>query len=143
MFNYDWFNDTAYQCQIEEARTRCIKNRFPKLKPEELEKDRKVKKFRNELIVRTLIYLRDGFSYEIKELANVPSKSHLCFECMPVDDQYKVGAFVVTVPYEEIARVEIFAVHPDEKPDDLPQITGFRAPGSLEQMQSDAAPSGK
>ena len=132
MFNYDWFNDTAYHRQIEEARNRCARNHFPKIKPEEFEKDRKVKKFRNELTVRTLVYLRDGFSYEITELADVPRKSPLCFECMPVDDQYKVGAFVVTVPYEEIVRVEIFAVHPDEKPDDLPQITGFRAPGSPE-----------
>jgi hypothetical protein len=45
---------------------------------------------------------------------------------MPVDERYKVGAFVVTVPFEEIVRVEVFAVHPTEKPDDLPQITGFR-----------------
>jgi hypothetical protein len=56
----------------------------------------------------------------------VDSKSHLVFECAPVDEHYKVGAFVVTVPFEEIVRVEAFAVHPDEKPEDLPQITGFR-----------------
>ena len=44
-----------------------------------------------------------------------------------MDDHYKVGAFVVSVPFEEIVRVEVYAVHPDEKPEDLPQITGFRA----------------
>ncbi len=68
----------------------------------------------------------DGFSYEVKQFAEVNSKSHLVFECEPVDEQYKVGAFVVTVPFEEIVRVEVFSVHPSEKPDDMPQITGFR-----------------
>ena len=143
MFNYDWFNESAYQRQVDEARGRCVRNHFPKAKPEEWDKDKKIKKFRNELLIRTLIYLRDGFSYEVKEIADVPSKSHLCFECMPVDDQYKVGAFVVTVPYEEVVRVEIFAVHPAEKPDDLPQITGFRAPGSQEAGAQEQASGGK
>lgn len=138
MFNYDWFNDSAYLHQIEEARNRCTQHHFPDSGPDQWDKDRKIKKFRNELLVRTLIYLRDGFSYEVKEIADVPSKSHLCFECMPVDDQYKVGAFVVTVPYEEIVRVEVFAVHPSEKPDDLPQITGFRAAGQHEHGVSDS-----
>lgn len=126
MFNYDWFNGTPYAHQIEEARFRCTRNHFPKISPDDWDRNKKVVKFRDELVIRTLLYLRDGFSYEIRELAELPSKSHLCFECMPVDEQYKVGAFVVTVPYEEISRVEVFAVHPSEKPDDLPQITGFR-----------------
>ena len=82
--------------------------------------------FVSELEDRTLIYLRDGFSYEVREFAEVSSKSHLAFECEPVDEHYKVGAFVVTVLFEEIVRVEVFAVHPDEKPNDSPQITGFR-----------------
>ncbi len=33
--------------------------------------------------------------------------------------------FVVTLPYEEIARVEVFAVHPSEKPQEAMRITGF------------------
>ncbi len=84
-------------------------------------------KFQADIELRILVYLRDGFSYEVKEIATVASRSHLVFECEPVDEQYKVGAFVVTVPFEEIVRVEVYAVHPSEKPDDLPQITGFRS----------------
>jgi hypothetical protein len=44
-----------------------------------------------------------------------------------VDEHYKVGAFVVTVPFDELVRVEVYAVHPSEKPENSPQITGFRA----------------
>ncbi len=142
MFNYDWFNDSPYANQIDEAKFRCTMNHFPDSDPEEWEKNKKIKKFRSELLVRTLIYLRDGFSYEVKEFADVPSKSHLCFECMPVDDQYKVGAFVVTVPFDELVRIEAFAVHPDEKPDDLPQITGFRAHHPSDQGLEEARPPG-
>jgi len=141
MFNHDWFNGQAYQFQVEEAKWRCALGHFPDLDPEERETNEELQQFRAELDVRTLIYLRDGFSYEIREFADVPSKSHLCFECMPVDEQYKVGAFVVTVPYEEIVRVEVFAVHPSEKPDDLPQITGFRTfDGPQEHPFTDSPP---
>ncbi len=73
------------------------------------------------------MYLRDGFSYEFKDFVDVMSKSHLTFECEPVDEQYKVGAFVVSVPFEDIVRIEVFAVPPDEMPVDMPSITGFRA----------------
>jgi len=34
---------------------------------------------------------------------------------------------VVAVPFDDIVRVEIFAVHPSEKPENLPLITGFRS----------------
>ena len=57
---------------------------------------------------------------------DVGLKGMLTFECEPVDEQYKVGAFVVSVLFEEIVRVEVFAVHPSEKPEDTPMITGFR-----------------
>ncbi len=126
MFNYDWFHGSAYLDQIEEARSRSTLKNFPQADPEQREQSEEAAKHKSELEVRTLIYLRDGFSYEVNEIADVPSRSHLVFECVPVDEQYKVGAFVVTVPFEEIVRVEVFAVHPSEKPDDLPQITGFR-----------------
>ncbi|MFQ5494838.1 MAG: hypothetical protein ACE5EX_05615 [Phycisphaerae bacterium] len=129
MFHYDWFHGTAYEQQQVEARWRCALHRFPDVDPEEAHDHEDLKKFHSELEVRTLIYLRDGFSYEIRGIANVDMKSHLVFECAPVDDQYKVGAFVVTVPFDEIVRVEVFAVHPSEKPDDMPQITGFRHSG--------------
>ena len=127
MFNYDWFHGQAFMQQKEEARQRCAVQHLPDVDPARHEEDQEFKKFRSELEERALIYLRDGFSYEIKEIANVTTKSHLVFECVPVDEQYKVGTFLVTVPFEEIVRVEVFAVHPSEKPDDLPQITGFRS----------------
>ncbi len=44
---------------------------------------------------------------------------------MPADEAYKVGCFVVTIPFDDICRVEIFAVHPEEKPEDMPSIKGF------------------
>jgi hypothetical protein len=128
MFNFDWFNGRPFQQQREEARQRCAARHFPDLAPELRTKDGEFQKFLGALETRCLVYLRDGFSYEFKGFAEVDSKTHLTFECEPVDDQYKVGAFVVTVPFEEIVRVEVFAVHPSEKPDEMPQITGFRAP---------------
>lgn len=140
MFNYDWFHGTPFEQQQEEARRRCLVNRFPERPPDSAETE-EIIAFRKELQLRTLIYLRDGFSYEVKQIAQVGSKSHLVFECEPVDDQYKVGAFVVTVPFEEIVRVEVFAVHPSEKPDDLPQITGFRHPADQpEPKHADSKP---
>lgn len=126
MFNYDWFHGRAYEQQIHEAEWRCVARRFPDVDRERLEANEEAQAFRKEVEARTLVYLRDGFSYEVKQFAELNSKSHLVFECEPVDEQYKVGAFVVTVPFEEIVRVEVFAVHPSEKPDDMPQITGFR-----------------
>ena len=127
MFDYDWFHGTAFQQQEEEARIRCTLSHFPKLDRETGPQDTEAAKFFDEVDVRRLIYLRDGFSYEVRELAEVSSKTHLVFECEPVDEQYKVGAFVVSVPFDEIVRVELFAVHPSEKPEDSPQITGFRS----------------
>jgi hypothetical protein len=127
MFHYDWFHGPAFEQQKEEARWRCALKRFRDVDREHAGDHEELMKFRSELEERTLIYLRDGFSYEVKEIADVSSKAHLVFECVPVDDQYKVGNFVVTVPFDEIVRVEVFAVHPSEKPEDMPQITGFRS----------------
>lgn len=127
MFNYDWFHGTPFQQQQEDAKIRCTLSHFPKLDPEEASNDEQARKFFDEVDVRRLIYLRDGFSYEYRDFADVESKTHLVFECEPVDEQYKVGAFVVSVPFDEIVRVEVFAVHPSEKPEDSPQITGFRS----------------
>jgi hypothetical protein len=133
MFDYDWFHGPALEMQREEARRRCAVQHFPDINTEVEADLAAIQKFKDELDARTLIYLRDGFSYEVKGIADVPTKSHLVFECEPVDDHYKVGTFVVTIPFEEIVRVEVFAVHPTEKPEDLPQITGFR--GSPEDQQ--------
>jgi len=126
MFNYDWFHGAALQQQKEEAKRRCLVRHFPDVDLQQEEQNDEVAKFSSELEVRMLIYLRDGFSYEVKQIAEINTKSHLVFECEPVDEQYKVGAFVVTVPFDEIIRVEVFSVHPSDKPSDWPQITGFR-----------------
>ena len=127
MFNYDWFHGPAFEQQKDVARWHCATAHFPDVEPETAMENEAFAKFVAELDERALVYLRDGFSYEIKQIAAVDTKSHLVFECMPVDEQYKVGAFIVTVPFDEIVRVEVYAVHPSEKPPDLPQITGFRA----------------
>ena len=127
MFNHDWFHGPAFQEQQSEARYRCTLKHFPEAPNATNSKRKEIERFNDQVEVRTLVYLRDGFSYEIKQLAEVGSKSHLVFECTPVDEHYKVGAFVVSVPFDEIVRVEAFAVHPDEKPEDFPQITGFRS----------------
>ena len=127
MFDYDWFHGAAFQQQLDEALRRCVRHKFPDVSRDEYEANEEVEAFGSKLETRTLIYLRDGFSYEVKEIADVGSKSHLVFECMPVDDHYKVGAFVVSLPFDEIVRVEVFAVHPEESPEDSPQITGFRS----------------
>ncbi len=129
MFNYDWFHGTAFEQQQEEAKWRCALRRYPNLDPEHASENEEFTTFLSQLEERTLVYLRDGFSYEIRHISKVESKSHLVFECVPVDEHYKVGAFVVTIPFEEVVRVEVFAVHPSEKPEDLPQITGFRSFG--------------
>jgi hypothetical protein len=126
MFDYDWFHGPAFEQQKEEAKWRCTRQHFSEIDPEHIRESQEAMQFHSELEQRALIYLRDGFSYEVKQLADVGSKSHLVFECVPVDEHYKVGAFVVTVPFEEIVRVEVFAVHASEKPEDSPQITGFR-----------------
>lgn len=125
MFDYDWFHGSALTEQVEQAKVRCALKRFPD-ESVQSEWSSEAKGFLGELDTRTLIYLRDGFSYEIKEIVERGPKAHLTFECEPVEDQYKVGAFVVSVPYDEILRVEVFSVHPDEKPEDVPVITGFR-----------------
>lgn len=141
MFNYDWFHGLPFKEQLSDARWRCTVLRHPDVTRETLEQNKEAHQFHGELVCRTLVYLRDGFSYEVREFADVPYKSHLVFECVPVDDQYRVGAFVVTVPFDEIVRVEVFSVHPDEKPDDLPQITGFRGSPEPEAKPTPKKPS--
>lgn len=137
MFNYDWYTGPAYEGQKHEARRRCALRKFAHLSAEEAESNDAFQKFYDELEVRTLIYLRDGFSYELRDLVDIGLSSMLTFECEPVDDHYKVGAFVVSVMFEEIVRVEVFAVHPSEKPEDMPLITGFRAMPPQQQMIPD------
>lgn len=139
MFDYDWFHGACFKQQSEEAKSRCAATHFAAGNVDPAGDEAKT--FNAALETRTLIYLRDGFSYEIREIAELDSKSHLVFECEPVDDQYKVGAFVVTVPFDEIVRVEVYAVHPSEKPADSPQITGFRGSPEPSDQKFDASKS--
>lgn len=127
MFDYDWFHGERFQEQQEEARWACTLRRFPDTTREAAADDATFRQFWEGLKTRILIYLRDGFSYELKNLVEVSTKGHLTFECEPVDEHYKVGAFVVAVPFEDVSRVEVFAVPPEEMPVDLPAITGFRS----------------
>ena len=141
MFNYDWFHGPAYLEQQDEAKRRCVESHFSEDKTAEAASSKARERFRDEIEIRTLLYLRDGFSYEVKQIADVSVRSHLVFECEPVDEHYKVGAFVVTVPFDELVRVEVYAVHPSQKPEDSPQITGFRAqPEGAEHRPSDGKP---
>jgi len=139
IFNFDWFSGPAYAAQRLQARQRVIRKRFPDVPLEELDQHADAAGFYNELEARTLLYLRDGFSYEMKELVDIGQRNNvLTFECEPIDDQYKVGAFIVSVPNDEIVRVEVYAVHPKEKPEDVPLITGFRgAPPDAASLRDD------
>ncbi|MBI5762213.1 MAG: hypothetical protein HZA51_01675 [Planctomycetes bacterium] len=129
IFNYDWWFGSAYPTRLDEAKLRCTRAHYPTVSPEAAETDSAFQKFFKEVEARTILYLRDGFSYEVKEIIPLETTNALSFECMPTDDAYKVGAFVVTIPFDDIIRVEIFAVHPKEKPEDMPAIKGFSIPG--------------
>lgn len=124
-FNYDWWFGGGHREHVDEARSRCAASHYPGLDAEQLSSSEEAQRFIERLESRTVLYLRDGFSYEVKEIVPRPNTTMLTFECMPSDEAYRVGCFVVTVPYDDIVRVEVFAVHPDEKPDDMPAIKGF------------------
>ena len=120
-YNYDWWFGGIYLEHMNEAKRRCAIARKPDAKPD----SKALRDFTEKLEVRTVVYLRDGFSYEIKELVARPNTTTMTFECMPADEAYRVGCFLVTVPYDDIVRVELYAVHPEEKPEDMPSIKGF------------------
>lgn len=125
IFNFEWWFDNSYRERLDEAKRRCAFMHHPEADPEKALENKDYKKFYDELECRSIVYLRDGFSYEMKEIIPTRSTTSLTFECMPADDLYRVGAFVVTVPFDEIVRVEVFACHPKEKPEDMPSIKGF------------------
>ena len=126
MFNYDWFHGDGLQRQVEEARKRCAKVKFPDVDPGNGSVSKEYSEYRAALETRIILYLKDGLSYEMKEMADLGTSSALAFECQPVDESYQVGAFVVLVPFEDISRVEVFAVPPDDKPQENLRIPGFR-----------------
>lgn len=126
MFNYDWFHGEGLTRQVNEAKRRCASIKFPDQVRSNGRREKAYQKFLDELEIRIILYLKDGLSYEMKELADVGTSSALAFECQPVDESYRVGSFVVVVPFDDIGRVEVFAVHPDDKPQENLKIPGFR-----------------
>lgn len=126
-FHYDWWFGEGLRAQIDQAKFKCLQRKFPDAKPDALPEDSEASKFYKELEHRVIVYLRDGYSYELAGAIESPNKSYLTAECIPGDETYKAGVFVVVVPFEDIARVEVFAVHPSERPQDAMHITGFRA----------------
>lgn len=127
MFDYDWWHGPHLQAMIEQAKQRVARRRFPNPAGKQAKSDAAHKRFFDALEARVLVYLRDGYNYELKELVDTGSGSYLAFECNSPDEQYRVGVFVLAVPFEDIVRVEVFAVHPDEKPPEAMQIAGFRS----------------
>lgn len=130
MFNYDWFHGGGLKRQIDEAKNRCAAKKFPNATGRNGNASAAFTKYRDELETRVVLYLKDGLTYEMKEMADIGISSAMAFECVPVDENYQVGAYVIVVPFEDIARCEVFAVHPDEKPQENLRIPGFRASGA-------------
>jgi hypothetical protein len=126
MFNYDWFHNGGLDRQIDEAKRRCTEKHFEGQSGRNNGKASR-ERFSGELETRIILYLKDGLSYEMREIAEIGISSALAFECVPVDDNYAVGAYVIVVPFEDIARIEVFAVHPEEKPVEQLRIPGFKA----------------
>ncbi len=127
MFNFDWFHGPGLLRQVEEAKRRCAAKKFPESRRDEAGNgNTECQQYMDELETRIILYLKDGLSYEMREIADIGISSALAFECVPVDENYQVGAYVIVVPFEDIARVEVFAVHPDEKPQENIRIPGFR-----------------
>ena len=128
MFNFDWFHGAGLRRQVEEAKARCTARKFPDAKQRERGNgESECQSYMDALETRIILYLKDGLSYEMREIADIGISSALAFECTPVDESYQVGAYVIVVPFEDIARVEVFAVHPDEKPQENIRIPGFKA----------------
>lgn len=132
MFNYDWFHGEGLRRQLAEAKRRCALRKFPQAGKKSGNGDAAFNAYMNELETRTILYLKDGLSYEMREMADIGTSSALAFECTPVDENYQVGAYVIVVPFEDIARVEVFAVHPNDKPQENIRIPGFRAGAAAE-----------
>ena len=69
MFDYDWFCGGAYEQQRQDALLRLVLRKYPDLSRESVMGHDGGQAYMKELECRTLIYLRDGFSYEMKALA--------------------------------------------------------------------------
>ena len=126
MFNYDWFHSGGLDRLVNEARKRCTARKFPDQNPGINSSD-EVSKYHDAIESRLIVYMKDGLQYEIKDIADVGTSTALTFECVPVDENYRVGSIVIVTPFEDIARVEVFAVQHDEKPQETFKIPGFRS----------------
>ncbi len=126
MFTYDWFHRGGLERLQKAARERCLA-RFDEHERVGFNGSAKSEPKVEDLESRTIIYMKDGLTYEIREILELDTTAGLTFECLPVDETYRVGAIVIVAPYEDIARVEVFAVHPDDKPQENFRIPGFRA----------------
>jgi len=88
IFNYDWFTGPAFAAQKQEARKRCAGKKFNDVTPGNQDRHPAYQKFLSELETRTLICLRYGFRYEMKELGDIGLRNNiLTFECEPVYEQ--------------------------------------------------------
>ena len=125
VFDYDWWHGDGLNRQLTEAKRRAALSRFPMTDTTDVAPTSEYARFHADLETRMIIYLKDNTVYEIKEIADIGRAGYLTFECQPADESYRVGAFVVSMPFEEIARVEVFAVHPSEKPEENTFIKGF------------------
>lgn len=120
MFTHDWFHRGGLERLQQAARHRCAAHKFP-----DGSKSPDYMDYLSQLETRTIVYLKDGLTYEISEVIDLDTTSGLVFQCVPVDESYRVGAIVIVTPYEDIARVEVFAVHPQDKPQESFRIPGF------------------
>ncbi len=127
MFDHDWFHRGGLERLRTEAKARCARRKFVERGRDEAVGSTEFTTYQNELDTRVILYMKDGLTYEMREIADVESTAALTFECVPADENYKVGAIVLVVPFEDVARVEVFAVHPDEKPQENLRIPGFRS----------------
>ena len=126
MFNFDWFHRGGLERLKSEARMRCARAREQRGTPAG-NGSHDLRALMDELEMRVILYMKDGLTYEMKEMVDIGMSSALTFECVPMDENYKVGAIVLVVPFEDIARVEVFAVHPSDRPTENVRIPGFRS----------------
>src|SRR5262249_59722238 len=75
-FDHDWWYSGGFNRQLDLARECCAANRFPELRKGTPKPDTPATRYLNELETRSVVYLRDGFSYEIKELVNAGTTSY-------------------------------------------------------------------
>ena len=128
MFDYDWFHGGGLARQVDEARRRCAQRKFPEADAATPQPEYAT--YSAELTTRVFVCLKEGFTYELKSLVDIGVRSALTFESVAHDDNYAAGTYVVVLPFEEIARIEVFAVHPSEQPVETLKIGGFRSSGS-------------